>query len=110
MLGLGPPVLEFQMCHLIHLTILRRFSIPSLTYMCTKMAYNPIDSFHSFISGRLQKQNPGIAVSVKSQQASRRILNTLRDKVIELRGEGVLDIMESHKLELVSLSLFLILL
>ena len=25
-------------CHLIHLTILRRFSCPSLSYMCTKVA------------------------------------------------------------------------
>ena len=25
-------------CHLIHLTILRRFSWPSLAYMCTKVA------------------------------------------------------------------------
>ena len=35
-------------CHLIHLTILRRFSWPSLAYMCTKGGLKP-DSFH-FIS------------------------------------------------------------
>ena len=28
--------------HFIHLTILRRFPWPSLAYMCTKVAYNPI--------------------------------------------------------------------
>ena len=27
-----------EQCHLIHLTILRRFSWPSLAYMCTKLA------------------------------------------------------------------------
>ena len=27
-----------EQCHLIHLTILRRFSWPSLAYMCTKVA------------------------------------------------------------------------
>ena len=31
------PVCEGQ-CHLIHLTILRRFSWPSFAYMCTKVA------------------------------------------------------------------------
>ena len=31
------PVFEGQ-CHLIHLIILRRFSWPSLAYMCTKVA------------------------------------------------------------------------
>ena len=35
-------------CHLIHVTILRRFSWPSLAYMCTKVALCPIIfiSFH----------------------------------------------------------------
>lgn len=48
--------------------------------------------------GQLQKLNPGIAVSIKTQQASRRILNTLRDKILSLRGEGVLDEGEAEKL------------
>ena len=30
-------------CHLIHLTILRRFSLPTLAYMCTKVIQNPIN-------------------------------------------------------------------
>lgn len=50
--------------------------------------------------GLLQKEHPGIAVSVKTQQATRRILNTLRDKISILRGEGVLDELEAHKIEL----------
>ena len=31
-----------RQCHLNHLTILRRFSWPSLAYMCTKVALSPI--------------------------------------------------------------------
>ena len=40
-------------CHLNHLTILRRFSWPSLAYMCTKVAYSPIHfiSFHLLAGG-----------------------------------------------------------
>ena len=34
-----------EQCHLIHLTILRRFSWPGLACMCTKMAYTPIQCF-----------------------------------------------------------------
>ena len=38
-LGLRPPGLEFRiLCHLNHLTILRRLSWPTLAYMCTKVA------------------------------------------------------------------------
>ena len=33
---------ESCVCHLIHLIILRRFSWPSLAYMCTKVAWGPI--------------------------------------------------------------------
>ena len=40
MLGLKPPELEFRiLCHLNHLTMLRRFFWPSLTYMCTKLHF-----------------------------------------------------------------------
>ncbi len=58
--------------------------------------------FLLFATGMLQKEHPGIAVSVKTHQAARRILNNLRDKILELRGEGLLDENESLKLELVS--------
>ena len=40
-IGLIPPGPKFRIlcqCHLIHLTNLRRFSWPSLAYMCTKVA------------------------------------------------------------------------
>ena len=52
-LGLRPPGLEFRIlcwrqCHLIHFTILRRFSWPNLAYMCKKLAWSP----NHFISYR----------------------------------------------------------
>ena len=53
----------------------------------------------------LQKEHPGIAVSIKTQQAARRILNNLRDKIAELRGEGVLDEEEGTKLGVVNICL-----
>ena len=46
--GLRPSWLEFRIlvcggqCHLIHLAILSWFSWPSLAYMCTNVAWNPI--------------------------------------------------------------------
>ncbi len=57
--------------------------------------------YYVCVVGMLQKEHPGIAVSVKTHQASRRILNNIRDKILELRGEGLLDENEAHKLELV---------
>ena len=53
-LGLRPPGHEFwilclyRQCHLIHLTILRRFSWPSLAYMCTKVPKTTFISFHLY--------------------------------------------------------------
>ena len=44
-----------EQCHLNHLTILRRFSWPSIAYMCTKVVERPIHfiSFFSFVGLRL---------------------------------------------------------
>ncbi|XP_013420708.1 sodium/hydrogen exchanger 10 [Lingula anatina] len=50
--------------------------------------------------GLLQREHPGIAVSVKTRQAIRSVLNTLRDSILELRGDGLLDEMEGQKLEM----------
>lgn len=72
----------------------------SLILNCARVAQNL--NFTSF-EGLLQKEHPGIAVSVKTQQATRRILNNIRDKIVELRGEGVLDEHETCKLELVTM-------
>lgn len=50
--------------------------------------------------GLLQRDHPGIAVSVKTRQAIRTILNHSRETIHELQGAGLLDEMEAHKLEL----------
>ncbi|XP_074660935.1 sperm-specific sodium:proton exchanger-like [Tubulanus polymorphus] len=49
--------------------------------------------------GLIQRDMPGIAVSVKTRHAIRVVLNNLRDTISELRGDGLLDDMESSKLE-----------
>ncbi|XP_071477800.1 sperm-specific sodium:proton exchanger-like [Diadema antillarum] len=49
--------------------------------------------------GLLQRDHPGIAVSVKTRQAIRTILNHSRETIHELQGAGLLDEMEAHKLE-----------
>ena len=52
-----------------------------------------------FNSGLLQRQHPGIAISVKTRQAIRSVLNNARDTLYELRSNGVLDKNEANKLE-----------
>ncbi|PIK43588.1 sperm-specific sodium proton exchanger [Apostichopus japonicus] len=49
--------------------------------------------------GMLQREHPGIAVSVKTRQSIRSVLNHSRDTIRELQGAGLLDEMEAHKLE-----------
>jgi len=49
--------------------------------------------------GLLQRQHPGIAISVKTRQAIRSVLNNARDTLNELRSNGVLDKNEACKLE-----------
>ncbi|XP_077865611.1 sperm-specific sodium:proton exchanger-like [Saccoglossus kowalevskii] len=49
--------------------------------------------------GLLQRVHPGIAISVKTRQAIRTVLNHSRDTIYELQGAGVLDETEAHKLE-----------
>jgi len=49
--------------------------------------------------GLLQRQHPGIAISVKTRQAIRSVLNNARDTLYELRSNGVLDKNEANKLE-----------
>ena len=58
----------------------------------------------TFPSGLIQKTHPNIAVSVKTQNAARRILNDASDYVSKLGGEGILDELEAEKLENVSTS------
>ena len=45
----GSNPLSGGQCHLNQLTILRRFSWPSLAYMCTKVAYSPIHFLFIFV-------------------------------------------------------------
>ena len=47
----------------------------------------------------LQREHPGIAISVKTRQAIRTILNNARDVIHELKGGGLLDEAEAAKLE-----------
>ncbi|XP_015758289.1 PREDICTED: sodium/hydrogen exchanger 10-like, partial [Acropora digitifera] len=49
--------------------------------------------------GMLQREHPGIAISVKTRQAIRTILNNARDVIHELKGGGLLDEAEAAKLE-----------
>ena len=53
----------------------------------------------------LQREHPGIAISVKTRQAIRTILNNARDVIQELKGGGLLDEAEAGKLESVKHSL-----
>ena len=50
-------------------------------------------------TGMLQREHPGIAISVKTRQAIRTILNNARDVIHELKGGGMLDEAEAAKLE-----------
>ncbi|XP_038047378.1 sodium/hydrogen exchanger 10-like [Patiria miniata] len=49
--------------------------------------------------GMLQRVHPGIAVSVKTRQSIRTVLNHSRDTIRELQGAGLIDEGEAHKLE-----------
>lgn len=51
------------------------------------------------IVGMLQKQHPDIALSIKTRQAIRSVLNNLRDGVHELLMDGILEEAEGTKLE-----------
>lgn len=51
----------------------------------------------------LQKQHPDIALSIKTRQAIRSVLNNLRDGIHELLMDGILELAEGHKLEKVVL-------
>ena len=49
--------------------------------------------------GMLQKQHPDIALSIKTRQAIRSVLNSLRDGIHELLLDGILEEADGHKLE-----------
>lgn len=51
----------------------------------------------------LQKQHPDIALSIKTRQAVRSVLNNLRDGIHELLSDGILEEAEGVKLEKVKI-------
>ena len=48
--------------------------------------------------GLLQREYPGVAISVKTRQAIRTVLNNARDTLNELQSNGALDSEETYKL------------
>ncbi len=48
-------------------------------------------SLSLYLIGLLQKETPGVAVSVKTHQAARRILNLQLHKVHDMRSEAIID-------------------
>ena len=56
----------------------------------------------AFFSGLMRKEHPGVALSVKTHQAIRSVLNHSRDTIKQLLGGGVLDESDAEKLLLVS--------
>lgn len=51
--------------------------------------------------GQMRKQYPGVALSVKTHQATRSVLNHCRDTIKSLIGSGMLDENEAEKLFMV---------
>nr|CAD7259290.1 unnamed protein product [Timema shepardi] len=54
--------------------------------------------FDQLLLGLMQRDRPWIAITVKTRQAIRSILNNLRDSVLELKDGGLLDAVEYPKL------------
>ena len=51
--------------------------------------------------GQMRKQYPGVALSVKTHQATRSVLNHCRDTIKNMLGSGMLDENEAEKLFMV---------
>ena len=84
-----------------------------VSHMAVKKTKIVHPSWQKTIINQLQQQQPkqsvfccilGIAVSVKTHQAARRILNNIQEKITELITEGVLDNTEAEKLNQVNFS------
>ena len=64
---------------------------------------DPVDVTHNdsipLFLGMLTKQYPEIALSIKTRQASRSVLNQMRDGVQELTMDGIIEETEGHKIE-----------
>lgn len=75
-----------------------------LSALLQEQNFDFVNSIQCMLSGLLQKQHPDVAMSVKSRQAVRSVLNTLRDSIRGLHEDGILDDTESTELETVSKS------
>lgn len=56
-------------------------------------------NFYFGFEGMLTKQHPDIALSIKTRQAIRSVLNQLRDGIHELLTDGILEEAEGNKIE-----------
>jgi len=55
-------------------------------------------NFRVFDAGMLSKQHPDIALSIKTRQAIRSVLNQIRDGIHDLLADGILEEAEGIKL------------
>ena len=51
-----------------------------------------------YCAGLMRKEHPGVALSVKTFQAVRSVLNHCHDTIKQLQGSGVLDEQDAEKL------------
>lgn len=58
--------------------------------------------FYFWCSGLIRKEHPGVALSVKTDQATRSVLNHCQDVIKQMLSNGLLDEVEAHKLLQVS--------
>ncbi len=74
--------------------------VPSqVEFLVQEALFSSAITDHILHTGMLQRVHPGIAVSVKTRQAIRTVLNHSRDTIRELQGAGLIDESETHKLE-----------
>ena len=58
------------------------------------------------IAAIMQKDNPGVAVAVKTRQAARSVLNKIIEALERLKEDGLIDESEAERLRKVRGSLF----
>ncbi len=58
-------------------------------------------------AGELRKEHPGVALSVKTHQATRSVLNQCRDTVRHLLGGGLLDETDAELLMMVHIHIII---
>ena len=77
----------------------KRLTLSQSSVNMTLMSFNAVQIIS--LAGFLQREHPGIAISVKTRQATRSVLNNLLDTLAQLRSNGVMDKSEALKLEMV---------